>query len=166
MYGKTNKISITPRSGCARKKINFQYEFHCVSWIHFPLDNNIHIHMYNAHMQILEKATSLSWSDTVQQQQKRKRKQQFCITEGLKRPLFLAYQNINMESKIKLLWNNTCIYTGELGLTDQYQRKEVFEFIIWTANERTVDTGLGITIVSIDIGKQLESEPLNGCVCC
>lgn len=58
-----------------------------------------------------------------------------------------------MESKIKLLWNNTCIYTGELGLTDQYQRKEVFEFIIWTANERTVDTGLGITIVSIDIGK-------------
>lgn len=71
-----------------------------------------------------------------------------------------------MESKTKLLWNNTCIYTGELGLADQYQRKEVFQYVIWTTNERMVDTGLDITIVSIDIGKNLESEPLTGCVYC
>lgn len=28
--------------------------------------------------------------------------------------------------KNQIIRNNTCIYTGELGLSDQYQRKEVF----------------------------------------
>ena len=71
-----------------------------------------------------------------------------------------------MESKNKLLWHNTCIYTGELGLADQYQRKEVLQYVIRTTNERMVDAGLDITIVSIDTGKMLESEPLIGYVCC
>lgn len=58
------------------------------------------------------------------------------------------------------MWNDTCIRTGELGLEDQCQRKEVFQYIVWTANERTLNTGLDTNIVSIDIGKKLESEPL------
>lgn len=51
-----------------------------------------------------------------------------------------------MGSKPKLLENKTCVCTGELELSNQYQKKEVFQYVKWTTNERTMETGSNITI--------------------
>lgn len=97
------------------------------------------------------------------------KKELFCIREP-EEIYFLGVQSKSMGSKPKLLGNKTCVYTGELEHSNQYQKKEVFQYVKWTTNERTMDTGSNVTIFfhqTQEKGwKANQRDPLICCICC